>query len=89
MYRSMRFLLLVLGIWLCAACAWAVDSPSTDPGAPQEPAPFSVPQSAPAVVVPETAYDFGGMSEGKDYVHDFKIKNAGTAELNIKKVLPG
>ncbi|NSW85108.1 MAG: hypothetical protein HPY84_02195 [Syntrophobacteraceae bacterium] len=29
------------------------------------------------------------MSEGKDYVYDFVIRNTGTAELQIKKVLPG
>jgi len=29
------------------------------------------------------------MSEGKDYVYDFAIRNTGTAELQIKKVLPG
>ncbi len=44
--------------------------------------------AAPVVQFSETSYDFGEMVESKEYVHDFKIKNVGTAPLEIKKVLP-
>jgi hypothetical protein len=45
-------------------------------------------QAGPAAQLSETSYDFGEMVESKEYVHDFKIKNVGTAPLEIKKVLP-
>jgi hypothetical protein len=44
---------------------------------------------APSIVIPETTHDFGDLSEDKDYLHNFKIKNVGNAVLEIKKVLPG
>jgi hypothetical protein len=43
----------------------------------------------PAVEVSETAFDFGVVKEGNDYIHAFKIKNTGTGVLEIKKILPG
>lgn len=45
--------------------------------------------SGPSVQVPETSYNFGELIDGNEYVHDFKIRNVGTATLEIKKVLPG
>ena len=45
--------------------------------------------SGPSVVVAETSFNFGEILEGGEYVHDFMIKNAGTAPLEIKKVMPG
>jgi hypothetical protein len=45
--------------------------------------------SGPAVEVAETSFNFGELMDGGEYVHDFKIKNAGTASLEIKKVMPG
>jgi hypothetical protein len=44
---------------------------------------------APAVEVPEKAFDFGVMREERDYSHAFIIKNVGTSELIIKKIVPG
>jgi hypothetical protein len=46
-------------------------------------------KAAPIVQVPETSFDFGIMREDKDFVHKFRIKNVGTAELIIKKIIPG
>lgn len=46
-------------------------------------------RSAPAIELAETSYDFGEVVDGNDYVHDFKVKNVGNAQLEIKKVLPG
>ena len=43
----------------------------------------------PVVEVPETVFDFGVVSEGKDYIHTFKIKNTGTGVLEIRKIMPG
>ncbi len=43
----------------------------------------------PAVATPEAEFNFGEVSEGKEYVHDFVIKNGGTGILQIKKVNPG
>ena len=43
----------------------------------------------PAVIVPESTFDFGVMREDKDYSHAFIIQNVGTSVLIIKKVQPG
>lgn len=45
--------------------------------------------AGPVLVAPVTSHDFGQLNDETDYVHDFKIKNAGKAVLEIKKVLPG
>lgn len=86
------------------SCAHSGDSPpkvakQESPAAPasappQSIAPPAVPPAqgsapAPVLVVPVMSHDFGELSEDKEYVYDFKIKNAGTAVLEIKKVLPG
>jgi hypothetical protein len=63
-----------------------------DPAAcvPQTTSPVAAPEkAAPVVQVPETSFDFGKMNEDKVFVHKFQIKNAGTSELIIKKILPG
>jgi hypothetical protein len=55
----------------------------------QQPAPqASATQGTPVAVVTETEFDFGTVSEGNDYVHDFKIANKGDGVLEIIKVLP-
>ncbi len=46
-------------------------------------------KAAPIVQVPETSFDFGMMREDKEFVHKFRILNAGTSELIIKKISPG
>jgi hypothetical protein len=43
----------------------------------------------PVLEVPEAEFNFGAVSEGNDYVHDFLIRNRGTGILEIKKVVPG
>jgi hypothetical protein len=63
-----------------------------DPAAcvPQTTSPVAAPEkAAPVVQVPETSFDFGKMNEDKVFVHKFQIKNAGTSDLIIKKILPG
>ncbi len=44
---------------------------------------------APLIEIPEKSYDFGIMNEDGDFSHKFEIKNVGTSELIIKKILPG
>lgn len=43
----------------------------------------------PVMVVPETSHDFGAVKIDGDYLYHFKVKNEGTAVLEIRKVLPG
>ena len=51
---------------------------------------WQTPQAnAPSVQLAETMFDFGQLKEDGDYLHVFKVKNAGAATLQIKKVLPG
>lgn len=44
--------------------------------------------SPPSLQVSETSYDFGELSEGSDYTHEFKVKNGGPGVLQITKILP-
>jgi len=43
----------------------------------------------PILAVPQAEFNFGEVSEGKEYVHDFVIMNGGRGVLEIKKVTPG
>ncbi len=43
----------------------------------------------PAVVITDTTHDFGLIGEDRELVHHFYFRNAGEAELRIKKILPG
>lgn len=43
----------------------------------------------PVVQLPETSYDFGTMQGDETFTHKFLLKNAGTSELIIKKIIPG
>ncbi len=45
--------------------------------------------SPPVAEVPVDTHDFGQMSEERDFVHRFSVRNAGSSILNIKKVVPG
>ncbi len=56
--------------------------PETAPPAPAT-------DEAPVVQLAETAYDFGTMNENNEFVHKFSIKNVGTSQLKIKKIVPG
>jgi hypothetical protein len=79
------FLTLVTALWL-TSCS---HSPAPSSKVSQQPAPqASTTQGTPVAVVTETEFDFGEVSEGNEYVHDFKIANKGDAVLEIIKVLP-
>lgn len=43
----------------------------------------------PQIVIESPTHDAGEVWEGEDITHSFIIKNAGTAELNIKNVKAG
>jgi hypothetical protein len=43
---------------------------------------------APVAQIPERSHDFGAMREDRDFVHAFNIKNAGTCDLIIEKIIP-
>lgn len=45
-------------------------------------------KSGPVAQIPEKSFDFGVMREDKDFIHKFRIKNIGTADLTIKKIIP-
>ena len=45
--------------------------------------------AVPSLAVSQAEFNFGEVSEGKQYVHDFVIMNKGTGVLEIKKVTPG
>ena len=47
------------------------------------------PAPAPSAHVPNPTYTFEKIVEGKEVVHDFIVKNKGTATLDIIKVKPG
>jgi len=46
-------------------------------------------QNNPRITLDYIQYDVGEVYEGDKIVHAFTIKNAGTAQLNIKKVKAG
>jgi len=44
--------------------------------------------AAPKMFVPQLRYDFGKLFEQEKYIHDFVVKNQGTADLVIQEVKP-
>jgi hypothetical protein len=46
----------------------------------------SLAQTSPVAFLPERKYEFEAVPEGSEVVHDFILKNTGTAPLHIKKV---
>jgi hypothetical protein len=40
------------------------------------------------VVIPERAFEFGAVAQGTIVVHDFEIRNVGTADLLISRIAP-
>ncbi len=46
-------------------------------------------QDQPQISLDSTKYDAGEVGEGSEVVHDFTVKNTGTAELNISRVKAG
>lgn len=45
--------------------------------------------SEPSIQIPEPTFDFGDNVKTDEVVHQFTVKNTGTAVLEIKKVTPG
>lgn len=79
------FSTVLVALWL-ASCS---HSPTPTSKVAQQPTPqASSTQGTPVAVITETEFDFGVVSEGNDYVHDFKIANKGDGVLEIIKVLP-
>ena len=50
---------------------------------------YDGPAAAPKMVIDSTAHDFGKVKAGVALTHTFKVKNVGTADLNIESVTPG
>lgn len=46
-------------------------------------------EGKPVAVIEAGTHDFGDAWEGSDVIHDFKIKNTGDADLEIKSVKAG
>ena len=42
----------------------------------------------PTVAIPKPIFDFGSVAQGEPVQHDFLVKNIGSAELQIRKILP-
>jgi len=61
-------------------CSSQAASPATSMAVTEKPAPVAQ--------IPERSYDFGTMHEDRDFVHTFNIKNAGTCDLVIEKIIP-
>ena len=51
--------------------------------------PVTETDTPPIAELSETAYDFGELRGGEEFVHRFSVRNAGKSVLNIKKVVPG
>ena len=68
--------ILILGVWLIMAQQMAFGSDEAT-------------QGSPVAEVFNAAYQFGTAVEGSEVVHDFIIKNTGTAPLHIYKVKTG
>jgi hypothetical protein len=79
--------LIFLSITLAFAGFVQAANQEINPGSVGTVAPGAV--SGPSVEVLETSFNFGEILDGGEYVHDFKVRNAGTAPLEIKKVMPG
>ena len=46
-------------------------------------------KNVPVAVFPEASFDFGSVPEGTQVVHEYKIRNMGSALLKIKRVRAG
>jgi len=45
--------------------------------------------SGPSMFLPESAFDFGDVDEGRVVEHTFRVLNKGNQPLEIRKVNPG
>lgn len=46
-------------------------------------------ENKPELKIVESTYAFKSISEGIEIIHDFAVKNTGTAPLEIQRVKPG
>jgi hypothetical protein len=72
--RSCRYIGALLLLW-AGVIAWGA-------------LPFPAAAAAPQAAVPQTAFDFGKITEDRPLTHTFVIKNTGTAPLHIEEVDP-
>jgi hypothetical protein len=72
--RSCRYISALLLLW-AGVIAWGV-------------LPIPMAAAAPQTAVPETAFDFGKISEDRPLTHTFVIRNNGTTALHIEDVDP-
>jgi hypothetical protein len=100
MKNLLTFGLVVWFFLVPVGCAHTPDSPGNMPvhqetataptsGTPAQETATAQTNGTPAVEVSETAFDFGEVTEGNDYLHAFKIRNTGTGVLVIRKIIPG
>lgn len=80
-----RFILLLAVILASAGMAEA----AAEKAPPPVPGPAASAAAGPSIQLSEMSFDFGDLVDGNEYAHDFKVRNAGSATLEIKKVLPG
>jgi len=92
MQRSLRLFFLIIISCMAFGCASKAGPQATGsrPQGQAGPTGAAVSGGVPIMEVPEVSYDFGKVKDTEgEVVHEFKIKNVGTAVLEIKKVLPG
>ncbi|MFZ2446977.1 MAG: DUF1573 domain-containing protein [Syntrophobacteraceae bacterium] len=80
--RTRTFCLLgvLFFLFVGAQCASAAKEPGRhDPG----------PSGLPFIHISDFTFDFGEVMEGTEVQHDFKVRNTGSAVLNIDRVKTG
>ena len=87
--ESMRTKILAALVLLSLMLCCADEARTSDEVSKPDAAASGAMAEMPALAVPEAEFNFGEVSEGKEYVHDFVIMNKGTGVLEIKKVTPG
>jgi hypothetical protein len=87
--ESMRTKILAALVLLFLMLGRADEAPTSDEVSRPDVAASEAMAGIPALAVSEAEFNFGEVSEGKEYVHDFVIMNRGTGVLEIKKVTPG
>jgi len=86
MKRALRLCLSILGgCFVLSMTQWA-DAAGAPPGSKSTK--MATPQDAPVIQVSEQVFDFGEALEGAEVARDFKVKNAGKADLVIDQVRP-
>ena len=81
--RAVGYLFIACGLGLLVNCAHTNVAPVSVQGISSDAA---VPKAGPSVEMVETSYDFGKIGKQEIVHHDFKIKNIGSAPLEIKSV---